>query len=295
MKRTTGSLQTRQPYQRSLGSVGFAVLLLCAGACLPREHVVTSAHQEAGYRVEYLTVQTGDVNYGGTNANVIVRVFGSDGKFIDLPIDDLDRDDFERGHGDEFSIVAPALQGPIERVRVSHDNSGRYPGWFLEAVRLQGHIGDEWWASDFAANRWLAKDEGDGSLCVELATGKATISCPRLGGGGGTTPPSTGTLSGGYTIGPQPGTETFSVSVRIQGCLLDSGGRCASTFETLATRSDLTPGAAATVTFSQSGLTPGSWQVTATPSCCGAPKACKVTVPGTVQFTDRNGLPHCSR
>ena len=71
---------------------------------------------------------------------------------------------------DEFILECPAL-GTLKRLRISHDNSGVSPGWFLDKV-----IVDDLETSrvyEFPCGRWLAKDEDDGQISRELLCGGA--------------------------------------------------------------------------------------------------------------------------
>jgi len=67
---------------------------------------------------------------------------------------------------DEFSLTSCPQLGTLKKVRISHDNSGYSPNWFLEEIYI----------NDVEAGRvyrcpchcWLAENMGDGQLSREL-------------------------------------------------------------------------------------------------------------------------------
>lgn len=110
-----------------------------------------------------LWIKTGDQPLGGTDSNVYVMLFGTNGQtdWIYLPPQDIFA--FEEGSVDKFMLDAPDV-GDITRCCVGHDGSAD-PGWYVEYVRVQ-HIpsGREW---QFAFHQWLGEEEsGRLSVCV---------------------------------------------------------------------------------------------------------------------------------
>ncbi len=117
----------------------------------------------------YEHVPKPDVNYtvlvttanredAGTDANVYLTIHGCDGDAGEFALNNMNRDDFERGHTDDFAITAPDL-GDLKSIHVRHDNSGEKPGWFLSQVNIRNNDNGREWL--FSANRWLARDEAD--------------------------------------------------------------------------------------------------------------------------------------
>lgn len=47
---------------------------------------------------------------------------------------DSDKDNFERGSEDKFTIEAPNL-GRLRKITIGHNNRGSSAGWFLDKVR----------------------------------------------------------------------------------------------------------------------------------------------------------------
>lgn len=116
--------------------------------------------------VQYsIDVHTADVPGAGTDANVHVTVYGSNGdtgrrsltkKFVNL---------FERGKTDNFKIEALDL-GHLTRLRVEHDNKGLKAGWMLSRIDVTNIASQE--CVSFPCNQWLDKKKGDGKICRDL-------------------------------------------------------------------------------------------------------------------------------
>ncbi|OXB78277.1 UNVERIFIED_CONTAM: hypothetical protein H355_004727 [Colinus virginianus] len=77
--------------------------------------------------------------------------------------------------------IEAADVGKIYKIRIGHDGTGIGDGWFLERVTLkrladpdrkrkaeEEEVEEEMDVYTFVAHRWLARDEGDGELVVEL-------------------------------------------------------------------------------------------------------------------------------
>jgi hypothetical protein len=111
----------------------------------------------ATYRI---TVVTGSVPDAGTDADVYITLFGTNGNSGERLLDNAD-DNFERGQTDVFSIEMRDI-GKIRQVRIRHDNSGNKPGWFLDRITVHKEDTDEEWT--FPCVRWLARDEDDGQI-----------------------------------------------------------------------------------------------------------------------------------
>uniref|UniRef100_A0A8C3XGD8 Lipoxygenase homology domains 1 n=1 Tax=Cyanoderma ruficeps TaxID=181631 RepID=A0A8C3XGD8_9PASS len=139
-----------------------------------------------------VSVVTGDVRAAGTNAKVFMQIYGETGK-TELIILENRSNNFERGATDIFKREAADV-GKIYKIRIGHDGTGIGDGWFLESVTLK-RLAAKAKESDkkkkkkkksdeeeeeetkeeggmdvytFVAHRWLAKDEGDKELVVEL-------------------------------------------------------------------------------------------------------------------------------
>ena len=60
----------------------------------------------------------------------------------------------------------------VERIRLSHDNSGPNPEWYLESLRIEIPSRDEKYM--FPCNRWLTGDE-DRRVEVEVYPGMVNV------------------------------------------------------------------------------------------------------------------------
>ncbi len=72
-------------------------------------------------------------------------------------------------------IECPCL-GELQRLRISHDNWGPSPGWFLDKIIVDDTTQNR--VYEFLCNRWLAKDEDDGMLSRELLCGVGADAAP---------------------------------------------------------------------------------------------------------------------
>jgi hypothetical protein len=107
-----------------------------------------------------ITVFTGTEKDSGTDANVYITLYGESGNSGERQIGN-DRNNFERGQSDEFSIDMIDI-GNIKNVRIRHDNKGKKPGWFLDRIIVHNENTDQEWT--FPCMRWLARDEDDGQV-----------------------------------------------------------------------------------------------------------------------------------
>lgn len=112
-----------------------------------------------------LTVRTGAVKDGGTDADVYITLFGkrtvqkngtttftTQMYYIDNP----NKNDFEAGNIDKF-YTTDDLKDKINMVKLEHTNSGKKPGWYVQDVA----VGDDARGVTTTCNFqvWLANDE----------------------------------------------------------------------------------------------------------------------------------------
>ncbi|XP_041435163.1 lipoxygenase homology domain-containing protein 1-like [Xenopus laevis] len=112
-------------------------------------------------------VFTGAANGSGTDADVFLNIFGEKGDTGERKLDN-DRDNFEKGAEDKFTIDAPNL-GKITKISIGHNNKGGSAGWFLEKIIIED-IGNKA-VYQFLCSRWLAIDEDDGKIQRDLLVG----------------------------------------------------------------------------------------------------------------------------
>ncbi|XP_022094211.1 lipoxygenase homology domain-containing protein 1-like isoform X2 [Acanthaster planci] len=127
----------------------------------------------------HVSVKTGDERSAGTDANVHIKLFGEDGDtgLIPLKQSENTKNKFERGRTDKFTLEAVDI-GKLEYIKISHDGSGPGAGWFLDSVEVD--IPSRGLTYTFASHRWLAEDEEDGELEVELYPTDTKKTKPRI-------------------------------------------------------------------------------------------------------------------
>ena len=69
---------------------------------------------------------------------------------------------FARGSINSFTLSLGNNIGPLRRLRVWHDNSGKSPSWFLNTVKIYDAFTQE--VKKFMCFTWLAVEKGDGLI-----------------------------------------------------------------------------------------------------------------------------------
>ncbi|XP_048241483.1 lipoxygenase homology domain-containing protein 1-like isoform X2 [Haliotis rufescens] len=129
--------------------------------------ITASGSQMLGTTRYVIDVKTGDVRGAGTDANVFLKIFGSKGDTGDMQLKSSESatNKFERNRTDKFIKDASDI-GKIKSVRIGHDGTKPGAGWFLDNVSIDiPSRGEHYY---FAAHRWLAKDEEDGQLEIDM-------------------------------------------------------------------------------------------------------------------------------
>ena len=80
-----------------------------------------------------IVVVTGDRALAGTDSNVFITIYGKTGATHKIHLKRKTDHTFQQGHSDTFKIHGNCV-GPMQRIRIEHDNKGVAPGWFLERV-----------------------------------------------------------------------------------------------------------------------------------------------------------------
>ncbi|KAM9262068.1 lipoxygenase homology domain-containing protein 1 [Morus bassanus] len=112
-------------------------------------------------------VFTGEVSGSGTDADVFINIFGEKGDTGVRKLDN-DKDNFEKGAEDKFTIDAPNL-GKLRKINIGHNNKGGSAGWFLAKVIIED-IGNKC-VYQFPVGRWFALDEDDGKIQRDILVG----------------------------------------------------------------------------------------------------------------------------
>jgi len=125
----------------------------------------------SNYRV---TVQTGDVRWASTDANVQIQLIGA---IADSPLMKLDNsaDNFERGNIDRFDLATIDDVGYVNSIRLKHDRDGIGDGWFVDCVEVIEKDNGITYKAPF--DRWLDADEADHKTDVtkDVVVGQITL------------------------------------------------------------------------------------------------------------------------
>uniref|UniRef100_A0A671PP20 Lipoxygenase homology domain-containing protein 1-like n=1 Tax=Sinocyclocheilus anshuiensis TaxID=1608454 RepID=A0A671PP20_9TELE len=119
------------------------------------------------YNKYVVSVFTADVKGSGTDADVFLNIFGENGDTGERRLDN-DKNNFERGTEDKFTIEAPNL-GRVRKITIGHNNRGSSAGWFVEKV-IVDDLGNKA-MYEFPIGRWFAIDEDDGKIQRDVLVG----------------------------------------------------------------------------------------------------------------------------
>lgn len=123
-----------------------------------------------------MSVATGPHQAHPLSAIACITVYGKRGVSDPIPLNlplnpDGPEEPFGRGQLDDFEIDVGRI-GTITKIRLSHDNSGPSPHWFVDSVRMKDLDSNELLV--FLFNRWLSRGHDDGDICRELPAVRAT-------------------------------------------------------------------------------------------------------------------------
>ncbi|XP_066103488.1 lipoxygenase homology domain-containing protein 1 isoform X2 [Saccopteryx bilineata] len=110
-------------------------------------------------------VTTGQEPGAGTDANVFVTIYGSNGDTGKRELKQKMRNLFERGSTDHFFLETLDL-GELRKVRLEHDSSGYFSGWLVDKLEVTNTSTGV--ATIFSCGRWLDKKRGDGLTWRDL-------------------------------------------------------------------------------------------------------------------------------
>uniref|UniRef100_A0A8C4HEN1 Lipoxygenase homology domains 1b n=1 Tax=Dicentrarchus labrax TaxID=13489 RepID=A0A8C4HEN1_DICLA len=119
------------------------------------------------YNKYIVSVFTADIKGSGTDADVFINIFGEFGDTGERRLDN-DKNNFEKGTEDKFTIEAPNL-GKIRKITIGHNNRGSSAGWFADKV-IVDDMGNKI-VYEFPINRWFAIDEDDGKIQRDILVG----------------------------------------------------------------------------------------------------------------------------
>ncbi|XP_010185879.1 PREDICTED: lipoxygenase homology domain-containing protein 1-like, partial [Mesitornis unicolor] len=121
-----------------------------------------------------ITVYTSDIFGAGTDADVFIVLYGSDGICTQQKSLCLNKREqrmyFERNSVNQFIVELEDVGDIIEKIRIGHNGGGVNAGWHLDRVAIRRLLpngkGSE--TVTFPCERWLAKSEDDGEIVREL-------------------------------------------------------------------------------------------------------------------------------
>lgn len=106
-----------------------------------------------------IIVVTGDEKGAGTDANVFITLFGSNGDSGRRALRQRVRNLFERGRTERFTIELLDM-GDLTHVIVEHDSKGLNPSWLLDRVEVTNTANAV--TTIFLCGKWLDKNRADG-------------------------------------------------------------------------------------------------------------------------------------
>lgn len=112
-----------------------------------------------------IIVITGDEKGAGTDANVFVTIYGTNGDSGCRQLRQKFRNLFEREQTDRF-LLEMLDMGELQKVRVEHDNSGLSPGWLLDRVEVTNTASGV--TTIFLCGKWLDTKRADGQIARVL-------------------------------------------------------------------------------------------------------------------------------
>lgn len=108
-------------------------------------------------------IKTGEQPLAGTDSNIFIQLFGSEGQTESIYLPPRDIFAFEEGSVDKYILEVPDL-GNLNRCCIGQDASAD-AGWYVETVRVQDDETNREWL--FIFNQWLDMQEtGRLSACV---------------------------------------------------------------------------------------------------------------------------------
>lgn len=109
-----------------------------------------------------IIVITGDEKGAGTDANVFITIYGSNGDSGRRQLRQKFRNLFERGRTDRF-LLEMLDMGELQKVQVEHDNSGLNPSWLLDRVEVTNTANGV--TTIFLCGKWLDTKRADRLTC----------------------------------------------------------------------------------------------------------------------------------
>lgn len=128
------------------------------------ESFASKARSLVPVKYEIITI-TGDEKGAGTDANVFITIYGSNGDSGCRQLQQKFRNLFERGRTDRF-LLEMLDMGELQKVRVEHDNSGLSAGWLLDRVEVTNTANGV--TTIFLCGKWLDTKRADREIARVL-------------------------------------------------------------------------------------------------------------------------------
>ncbi|KAM6410328.1 oxygen-regulated protein 1 [Pluvialis apricaria] len=156
----------REPFKPSnYNSLGYsqpAKLLGTANRVYPKANAKSESENTRKWKVSVLT---SDMPSAGTSSKVYIILYGDHSSSGPIFLDGEKGKLFQRGNEDIFTVNTGNI-GHLYKIRIGHTNAGNSPAWHCEEVQLLNLFSGEQFF--FPAHRWLAWDQADGEISVEL-------------------------------------------------------------------------------------------------------------------------------
>uniref|UniRef100_A0A8C3KBT5 Oxygen-regulated protein 1 n=1 Tax=Calidris pygmaea TaxID=425635 RepID=A0A8C3KBT5_9CHAR len=156
----------REPFKPSnYDSLGYsqpAKFLGIANRVYPKSNAKSESENSKKWKVSVLT---SDVPSAGTSSKVYITLYGDRGSSGPIFLDGEKGKLFQRGNEDIFTVNTGNI-GHLYKIRIGHTNAGNSPAWHCAEVQLLNLFSGEQFS--FPAHRWLAWDQADGGISMEL-------------------------------------------------------------------------------------------------------------------------------
>ncbi|CAF3582320.1 unnamed protein product [Rotaria sordida] len=139
-----------------------------------RTSSATEPSSDSHKNIEYtITVQTGSVQFAGTDAHVFISLYGDKNKIVryQLKTSVNNRNLFEKGQKDDF-VLEDIDIGHLKTITIEHDGTGVAAGWYLDFVQVKYKNNTVM----FPVERWLDVDHDDKRISLELEPNKKPTS-----------------------------------------------------------------------------------------------------------------------
>lgn len=110
------------------------------------------------YRIEVVTGEPSPDALASSDAKIRLTLYGTCGSTDELVLEP----NRLQGNGVDTFLVNLSELGEIQRLRVSYDDTGLGPAWFLDCVTVRNETTAATWT--FPCQRWLARHRDDGEI-----------------------------------------------------------------------------------------------------------------------------------